>query len=198
MQIDATPNNQCRLPCRACLERPSGHFPAQKCWTMHFHGLGFNEDSHNGPRSMFHDVSSGFIRLRQTSSDFIRLTKHPTFPPQRSTAQRNSSACVVHSPPWAVASRITHLWSVTCRNLLNPSRQTRQQDQSEPGGWPFWPLLQTSGTCDSPNGNQLNQLCYSTNSGNTCRASFLTQQRKWLQITKNQEDQQYSVAAPAA
>ena len=103
MQIDATPNNQCRLPCRACLERPSGHFPAQKCWTMHFHGLGFNEDSHNGPKSIFHNVSSGFIRLQQTSSDFIRL--HQTyqasdFPSIRHPHLRDRQLRGIPPPAW--------------------------------------------------------------------------------------------------
>ena len=105
--------------------------------------------------------------LHQASSGFIRLPKHPTSPPQRSTAQRKSSACVVHSPPWVVASRITASLICHLSEAIEPINQDHQDrhdsnvDQSEPHGWPFRALLQSSGACDNQDGNQLNQLCYS-------------------------------------
>ena len=105
MQIDATPNNQCRLPCRACLERPSGHFPAQKCWTMHFHGLGFNEGLSQWTKV---HVPWCFIRLHQTSSDFPSI-RHSHLRDRQLRGIPPPAWCTLHPGRLPHASRICDL-----------------------------------------------------------------------------------------
>ena len=73
MQIDATPNKPCRLPCCHAVPVWKGQAATFLPRNVH-HGLrfnGFNGDSHilnEGPHyTSFHHASPGIIRLHQTS-----------------------------------------------------------------------------------------------------------------------------------